>query len=569
MSILTQPFPLLPFVHSLAPCTCPRPHACPNRFNNWKYLCHTSYDQPSGVAPPAPTVYAPPKVVTEVSSSLADLVRDSAAKVERANTLSIGSTSNNSSLVDVPISSQEVAIGGGQMTTSTTKAPPIKTSKRPSLTMKPDLTLAQLYSRAICSVIAAPVLFIHADNDEIIDHHHSVTLHTKRQISGLISELFTQKSNSWSRKGHNRYEIRNDYLDPINDFLDSHCSHLKTKKDLFSSLKYGGGRGSNTDASNTISEHDDGDEDGEDEDDRGDYIELDLDLLTSCANIPPQFLYRASREAQAKMEEEKREAEEAKNNNDDGRSSSKSIKLKTAAVSPTKGEGPSRVIAMIWKGCSCCTCLRCCMCCPTCFCIECNTAMCNTGRRYFECLQTAEELEFSYRSKAERRGSALDEEAATKAVEEIAQQQQRQQEYQQQKKGRDTRGDGPNGNLESTVNSAVNDSHTINYDATSNLGGDASTGDAESDFMQGWNNFVGLIWRQESSKDESIVGSTINPMSNMSDQASGSDAGNNGSEDESRSSTLTDLNFRDVSSVDVSLNSAVSPGNAREDYVPG
>jgi len=40
--------------------------------------------------------------------------------------------------------------------------------------------------------VTAPVLFIHADLDMIIDHHHSATLHARRRREGLASEFFTQ-----------------------------------------------------------------------------------------------------------------------------------------------------------------------------------------------------------------------------------------------------------------------------------------------------------------------------------------------------------------------------------------
>ncbi len=68
-------------------------------------------------------------------------------------------------------------------------------------------------------VIRSPVLFIHADNDKIISINHSMLMHQHRLKSGLISELFIQKSNSRYIKGHNFFDYEKDVVMPTREFL--------------------------------------------------------------------------------------------------------------------------------------------------------------------------------------------------------------------------------------------------------------------------------------------------------------------------------------------------------------
>jgi pimeloyl-ACP methyl ester carboxylesterase len=72
---------------------------------------------------------------------------------------------------------------------------------------------------ALSTVIGCPVLFIHADNDKIIDVHHSETLHRYRQACGLPSSLFIQKSTDRFTKGHNFFHYGEEVVIPIRDFL--------------------------------------------------------------------------------------------------------------------------------------------------------------------------------------------------------------------------------------------------------------------------------------------------------------------------------------------------------------
>lgn len=67
--------------------------------------------------------------------------------------------------------------------------------------------------------ISSPVLFLHADKDQIIDYQHSVQLHAMRQSLELPSELFTQQSTINMTKDHNNFDYENDVLEPLYKFL--------------------------------------------------------------------------------------------------------------------------------------------------------------------------------------------------------------------------------------------------------------------------------------------------------------------------------------------------------------
>lgn len=72
------------------------------------------------------------------------------------------------------------------------------------------------------AVVSSPVLFIHADNDEIIDYEHSVAMHAARQQAGHVSELFTQSSTETWIKGHNSFDYETDVIKPTVEFLQKH-----------------------------------------------------------------------------------------------------------------------------------------------------------------------------------------------------------------------------------------------------------------------------------------------------------------------------------------------------------
>lgn len=70
-------------------------------------------------------------------------------------------------------------------------------------------------------VIRSPILFIHADNDKIVNCSHSKLLHEHRLKYKLSSEIFIQKSTERMTKGHNIYEYEKDVVVPSKQFLQS------------------------------------------------------------------------------------------------------------------------------------------------------------------------------------------------------------------------------------------------------------------------------------------------------------------------------------------------------------
>lgn len=68
-------------------------------------------------------------------------------------------------------------------------------------------------------LIQCPVLFIHADCDQVIDPHHSFMMHAARKQKGLPSELYTQKSSGEHVKTHNFFDYDEDYIFPVREFL--------------------------------------------------------------------------------------------------------------------------------------------------------------------------------------------------------------------------------------------------------------------------------------------------------------------------------------------------------------
>jgi len=67
--------------------------------------------------------------------------------------------------------------------------------------------------------IKIPVLFIHADGDQIIDCHHSESMHAARLKMGLPSHMYIQKSTYDFIKDHNHYDYDADVIIPSRDFL--------------------------------------------------------------------------------------------------------------------------------------------------------------------------------------------------------------------------------------------------------------------------------------------------------------------------------------------------------------
>ena len=69
------------------------------------------------------------------------------------------------------------------------------------------------------------MLFIHADNDIIIDVEQSISLHKGRLHEGLISELYIQKSTDSFIKGHNNFDYDRDVIIPSRDFLGKYVPY--------------------------------------------------------------------------------------------------------------------------------------------------------------------------------------------------------------------------------------------------------------------------------------------------------------------------------------------------------
>lgn len=93
--------------------------------------------------------------------------------------------------------------------------------------VKKTIKLEQRYSNPSSShVIKCPVLFIHADNDLIIDPHHSQMMHNLRQASGLPSTFYLQKSTDDFKKGHNFFDYKSEVVIPCRDFLNEFVPSL-------------------------------------------------------------------------------------------------------------------------------------------------------------------------------------------------------------------------------------------------------------------------------------------------------------------------------------------------------
>lgn len=91
------------------------------------------------------------------------------------------------------------------------------------------------------NVMDCPVLFIHADNDEVINFEHSKILHSHRCKLGLASTLFTQESTSaLDIKSHNTYKYIIDLENPIASFIKTlHSDNLpEIEIDLFQLESY-------------------------------------------------------------------------------------------------------------------------------------------------------------------------------------------------------------------------------------------------------------------------------------------------------------------------------------------
>jgi len=345
-----------------------------NRWENWKLLCQKPSKRDSLASPRAPSKSTP----SERASKSTD------AKISVHTSSGVGSES-----IEVTVSASS------HVMTATEIA-----------------RLLALYDACTPATIEAPVLFIHADHDQIIDHHHSATLNLGRSRNGCSTELFTQRSNEIFQKDHNMFDYEVDVINPIRAFLKKH--NLLTTSATSDSYMFT--RTSQMSAEEYTPEE---------------FVSLNLSDV-SCATLPPRQHLLAmlrTRDVRARISRKiaEKEAEAAK--------AAKGATPATAAASasadkaastteagtpaaarpseqpreaPKQSEnkdGPGSLLGLICNGWNSMKCIRCCICCVPCFCCECNascsTAACN-GIYYSLC---DDEPDFEYTSRAQRRQS--------------------------------------------------------------------------------------------------------------------------------------------------------------------
>lgn len=269
--------------------------------------------------------------------------------------------------------------------------------------------------------IEAPVLFIHADHDQIIDHHHSATLNLSRSRNGLSSELFTQRSNEIFHKDHNMFDYEVDVINPIRSFLTKHL--------LLSASASGGSEHFFRRPSLMSTEYDDEPET---------FVSLNLSDVTSATRLPRQYLMdmlqvRSDRERMDKKNAEKAAAEaaaeakvaqaaaaikqkqQADTRSSAGSPSSDAVSTETGAsdaVDPivkqkeaASKDGAGSLLGLICAGWNIMKCIRCCVCCVPCFCCECHCSCCSAACNGIYYTLFDDEPDFEYNTKAQRRQS--------------------------------------------------------------------------------------------------------------------------------------------------------------------
>ena len=387
-----------------------------NRWENWQGLCGEPVERRAGLAPAAPPMALP-------------------------SAPGMSSTWTN---VSTPVATTKQAGGKGDTGSS-------NCSNRVSgrLSKEDLLSLSSRYLAASCQVVQSPVLLLHADNDQIIDHHHSSTLNLMRNRYKLPSELFTQRSTARVVKDHNMFDYEKDVIRPVQRFLMA--KGLYVDHDARGSLMS---------------------EDFREQPQKA-TIALDLEVVTA-ATVPP--LQYASRVANLRHErkEELRRAEKIEKNdkivlgqpseatatvkcptphkhpggggtlqtvapaapasvtsprNSAPTSRSASIESASSSTStdgaqvdktsaktknatsqqkPPKDNndsGPRSVLSLVCRGWTCGKCCRCCVCCFPCFFTECSIACCGDAWQYLYLCMTDEEPDFEYSTKAHRRMS--------------------------------------------------------------------------------------------------------------------------------------------------------------------
>ena len=153
-----------------------------DRWSNWTGLCKNDAD--SGLS-------APVMPVLPIENGNADSETETKTKTNNNNTNSIESDKEK------------------------------KTSdgRNKPLYSREQLSAAYRKTKGSTSSVRSPCLLLHADQDQIIDHHHSATLHMVRLRSNLPSKLHTQKSSYRFKKDHNMFDHHNDVIVPMLHFL--------------------------------------------------------------------------------------------------------------------------------------------------------------------------------------------------------------------------------------------------------------------------------------------------------------------------------------------------------------
>ena len=323
-----------------------------NRWENWRPLCHK--DKPSG----------------EGAASIAE----------------------------------SATVGGNSAASAGVKDVQLKFTK-----LLTDAEIAQLpaqYADALPTTIPSPVLFIHADHDQIIDYHHSTTLNMRRSRAGLPTELYTQRSNHDIQKDHNVFDYEQDVINPISAFLKKHGL--------------------------AIASSDAGQRSSVEDSDAPRFIKLDLAVVTKAtiptgAHLQQMSQIRESRlllnEANRRKEEEQaRVAAAAKQPASDGKTPASFLSpkppltgsdaLRASSTSDARSKsadkpaaGPTSVVGLICSNWSRGKCARCCLFCLPCFCIECTCSCCETACSAVYYRISSDEPDFEYTTRKQRRMS--------------------------------------------------------------------------------------------------------------------------------------------------------------------
>ena len=169
---------------------------------NWRKLSY------AGRRPP-PRVLAPAAAVTVSETVKNPLQPEEKQEDDKENSSTPNSKSNSKSNLNLTPDPMDSSAGGDSIWAS------LKASCCCSFALCPEPE----------AVIRSPVLLIHADQDQIIDHHHSTILHALRLRDRLPSTLYTQVSTKTFIKDHNNYDYDADVIEPTREFLSQHIDY--------------------------------------------------------------------------------------------------------------------------------------------------------------------------------------------------------------------------------------------------------------------------------------------------------------------------------------------------------